>query len=123
MLILPRKLLAIPVLLDVLVLAVAATLLAVVTLDLVDPTCTPTDVVNVQVDLGAARFVVAAMLPAMEEEMQSEVARRMARGRQEETQRDEDAEEGSGEVKRRHVPVRVEQRLALFLLVFLLVRL
>jgi len=67
-------------LLDILVLAVAATLLAVVTLDLVDPTRTPTGVVNVQVDLGAARFVVAAMLPAMEEEMQSEIARRMARG-------------------------------------------
>jgi hypothetical protein len=64
--ILPRKAPTIPVLGGVLVLAVAATLGAVVALDLVDPTCTPPGVVNIQVNLRATRFVVTAVLFAVE---------------------------------------------------------
>jgi len=65
MLILPRKAFAISVLADVLVLAVAATLGIMVALDLVDPTRTPTGVVNIQIDLRATRLVVAAVLFAV----------------------------------------------------------
>ena len=64
-LILPRKMLAISVLPDILVLAVAATLIAVVALDLIDPTRVPTGIVNVQVDLSTTGLVVVAVLFAV----------------------------------------------------------
>jgi hypothetical protein len=79
MFILPGKVFAISVLADVLILAVPTTPGAVVALDLVNPTRTPTGVVNVQLDLGATRFVVVAMLFAMGDETQSGTTRRTAR--------------------------------------------
>lgn len=114
MLILPGKVFAISVLADVLILAVPTTHGAVVALDLVNPTRTPTGVVNVQLDLGATRFVVVAMLFAMRAERQSVTIRRTVRDNRG-TMRQRRVME---RVERRYVPVPVEQHLPLLLLVF-----
>jgi len=78
----------------VLVLTVAATLGAVVALDLVDPACTPPGVVNLQVNLRATRFVVAAVLFAVEVTKRSKSG---AGWRMATEQKDDDMKEGNGE--------------------------
>lgn len=89
---------------DILILAVAATLIAVVALDLVDPTRVPTGIVNIQVDLSTTGLVVVAVLFAVG-------GRSMTR---------REVRKGSKRTKTggRYAPTLDEQRLSLFLFIF-----